>query len=172
LPHRQGIVHRDLKPANILLTEEGHVKVTDFGLARQISRDTGRLKDISSTFTQEGALSGTLVYMSPEQLRGEPADPRSDIFSFGVMLFEMLTGVHPFLRRSSIETANAILNESPPPLARYSPEASPLIEHTVRRMLAKDPELRYQSVHEVRTDLADWEEISVPRAEEGAPRSH
>jgi serine/threonine-protein kinase len=103
LPHRQGIVHRDLKPANILLTEEGHVKVTDFGLARQISRDTGRLKDISSTFTQEGALSGTLVYMSPEQLRGEPADPRSDIFSFGVMLFEMLTGVHPLSVSKSVK---------------------------------------------------------------------
>jgi len=103
LPHRQGIVHRDLKPANILLTEEGHVKVTDFGLARQISRDTGRLKDISSTFTQEGALSGTLAYMSPEQLRGEPADPRSDIFSFGVMLFEMLTGVHPLSVSKSVK---------------------------------------------------------------------
>ncbi len=172
LPHRQGIVHRDLKPANILMTEEGHVKVTDFGLARQISRDTGQSSDISSTFTQEGALSGTLAYMSPEQLRGEPADHRSDVFSFGMIVYEMLTGIHPFVRKSSIETANAILNDNPPPVTRFVPDASPLVEHTMRKMLAKDPDLRYQSVHEVRTDLADWEETQVPGVERQAPQVH
>ncbi len=168
-PHRQGIVHRDLKPANILLTEEGHVKVTDFGLARQIPRGGEEARDISSTFTQEGALSGTLVYMAPEQLRGEPADPRSDIFSFGVILYEMLAGVHPFLRRTSIETANAILNEKPPPLAGYSSVGSALLVHSVNKLLAKDPDSRYQSIHEVRTDLQGWEESCTPPAEESVP---
>ncbi len=156
--HKQNIVHRDLKPANIMLTPEGHVKVMDFGLAKRVIAAEGASVDdetISSTLTDTGATLGTLPYMSPEQVRGQEVDPRSDIFSFGVVLYEMLTGIHPFKKDTPVETANAILNESPGPLASYLQNPPVLLEHTVRKMLAKEPERRYQLAHDVRTDLGE-----------------
>ncbi len=152
--HQKGIVHRDLKPSNIMLTPEGHVKVMDFGLAKRVAAE-GSEQEITSALTTEGSALGTVPYMSPEQLRGKRVDTRSDIFSFGVVLYEMLTGVHPFRKSQPMETAHAILSEVPPPLSRYRNEAPPVLQHTVRKMLAKDPDRRYQLIHDVRTNLAE-----------------
>jgi len=152
--HHKDIVHRDLKPANIMLTVGGHVKVLDFGLAKRVALPSEGASqfETASHPTPEGAALGTLAYMSPEQLRGELVDARSDVFSFGVVLFEMLAGTHPFSQGVSVDTAAAILNKSPPPLARYS-EVPEVLQHVVDRMLAKEPGERYQLVGEVRADL-------------------
>jgi TolB-like protein/Tfp pilus assembly protein PilF len=148
--HQEGIVHRDLKPSNIMLAPDGHVKVMDFGLAKRLERED---EDITAALTREGTTLGTLAYMSPEQLKGKPVDTRSDIFSFGVVLYEMLTGVHPFRTGTQAETVNAILQEHPSPLSRYTEDTSDILQHTVEKMLAKDFEERYQSIREVRTNL-------------------
>ena len=117
--HQQEIVHRDLKPSNIMITSGGYPKVMDFGVAKRLippeeMDDEGRLK-----LTETGVRVGTLPYMSPEQTRGERVDTRSDIFSFGVVLYEMLTGVQPFQKDSAVETSNAILKETPAPVTNY-----------------------------------------------------
>jgi serine/threonine protein kinase/tetratricopeptide (TPR) repeat protein len=153
--HEKGIVHRDLKPANIMLTPEGHAKVMDFGIAKRVPREDGTEQDVSTRLTTEESTVGTLAYMSPEQLRGGRVDTRSDIFSFGVLIYEMLTGVHPFRRPQAVDTTSAILKEDPPALTRYQEDLSEVLQHMVRRMLAKSPDERYQSVREVRTDLVE-----------------
>ncbi len=156
--HRQNIIHRDLKPSNIMITPEGHVKVLDFGLAKRLTPVEGgdtQEKTLTASLTQTGAALGTLAYMSPEQSRGEEADARSDVFSCGVVFYEMITGVHPFQKDSPVETASAILNEAPAPLAEHLDGAPVLLQHTVRKMLAKDPDRRYQLIHDVRTDLSE-----------------
>jgi len=112
--HKQGIVHRDLKPANIMLTLQGHVKVMDFGLAKQVTPVEGQEQEITTALTQQGSTLGTVPYMSPEQVRGQEVDTRSDIFSFGVVLYEMLTGVNPLGKGSAMDTATAILSETVP----------------------------------------------------------
>ncbi len=150
--HREGIVHRDLKPANIMLTSEGHVKVMDFGLAKRVALGDSE-QDITRALTEEGSAVGTVPYMSPEQLRGEPVDRRSDIFSFGILLSEMLTGAHPFRKTQPMATASAILNAVPPPLSQHRNDVPPLLQDAVTKMLAKDVDTRYQSVHEVHTAL-------------------
>ena len=150
--HKEGIMHRDLKPSNVMFAPEGHVKVMDFGLAKRVLSAPNEEQD---ALTEEGSIAGTLSYMSPEQLQRHPADARSDIFSFGVILFEMLSGVHPFQRRQALETADAILHHDPTPLSRYSEEIPQLLEHTIRKMIAKDPNSRFQSVHEARSNLIE-----------------
>ena len=151
--HAAGIVHRDLKPYNIMLTEDGHAKVMDFGLAK---RETSFERDASSQLTGEGAAVGTIAYMSPEQLRAEPVDARSDIFSFGIVLYEMATGIHPFRKKTSMDTAAAILNETPTP-------PSSDVDNVLSKILAKEPSRRYQRIREVEAAL-------VPKPQPRSPK--
>ncbi len=150
--HRRGSVHRDLKPSNVMWIPEGHIKVMDVGLAKRVTPE-GEEEDVSTVLTQDGAAVGTVPYMSPEQVRGRPLDTRSDIFSFGVVLYEMVTGVHPFKKDSIMDTAQTILSATPPPIARYVNDVSELLQDTIRKMLAKDPGERYQTVKGLIIDL-------------------
>ncbi len=161
--HSRKIIHRDVKPGNILLTEQGHVKMTDFGLARWIKTAEGEGQEYTANLTEEVSARGTIPYMSPEQVTGREVDPRSDIFSLGVVLYEMLTGVNPFRKPLPMETASAILTEVPEPISEYRPGVSPLLEHTVAKMLSKQVERRYQLAREAHTDLVTVsQELSGP----------
>ena len=153
--HKNDIVHRDLKPSNIMLTSDGHVKVMDFGLAKRVTPAEGEEQEITTALTKQGSTLGTVPYMSPEQVRGQEVDTRSDIFSFGVVLYEMLAGVNPFSKSGHMETAKAVLSDTAPPLTRYTEDIPTLLQHTVKKMLAKEPDQRYQSIHEVRTNLSE-----------------
>ena len=150
--HTRGIVHRDLKPSNVMIAADGHVKVMDFGVAKYIEArgDDARM---TMTATAAGVISGTMVYMSPEQLRGLPVDARSDVFAFGLLLYEMTSGAHPFLRSSPISTVDAILNAAPPPLDEQRPSVPPGLDHIISRCLEKDRDRRYQSLREAQIEL-------------------
>jgi serine/threonine-protein kinase len=150
--HGRGVLHRDLKPANVMATNHGHAKVMDFGLAKRLVAVTvGDQSTVGSAgpLTVQGGIVGTPAYMSPEQVKGGPLDARSDLFSFGVMLAEMISGTQPFRRASVGETLAAVLHE-PPDLGA----APPAVAAVVRRLLEKDREARYASAAEVRADLA------------------
>jgi len=154
--HANSLVHRDLKPANIMLTGQSRVKVMDFGLARKsVSGEVGQtLTTDEAQLTAQGVAVGTPDYMSPEQLTGAPLDQRSDLFSFGIILCEMLTGKHPFQRSSTIQTMTAILRDPPDLSVASSSELSPGLMVLIRRLLAKSPQERYPSMRDVRADLA------------------
>ncbi len=157
--HGEGLVHRDLKPSNIMLTAGGHVKVLDFGLAKRVESVEGDDAPTASELTEAGTVRGTVAYMSPERVRGRVMDARSDIFSFGVVLYELLTGVHPFQQETTLETAAAILNHAPAPLLHHRQDAPDFLEQILGKLLAKAPAERYQNVHDVRTDLAQVSDI-------------
>jgi serine/threonine protein kinase/tetratricopeptide (TPR) repeat protein len=153
--HRQDTIHRDLKPANIMVSSTGHVKVMDFGLAKRVLPEQPDQAQTASVLTQPGLIAGTPAYMSPEQLRNDPLDPRSDQFALGVLLYEMWSGQQPFQKKSFLETTFAILNDTPPPLSRYRKDVPAGLERIIGKMLAKDRDQRYPSAKEVHDEIAE-----------------
>ncbi len=144
--HRSGIIHRDIKPANVMLTPSGQVKVMDFGIARAIA-------DASSAMTQTAAVIGTAQYLSPEQARGETVDARSDIYSTGCLLYELLTGRPPFVGESPVSVAYQHVREEARPPSQLNPDVAPAVDHIVAKALAKRVDDRYQSAADMRRDL-------------------
>jgi eukaryotic-like serine/threonine-protein kinase len=178
IAHRQGIVHRDLKPANIMLTHSG-AKLMDFGLAKPLGMpNTGMGSGAAPSFTAMATLSGpsplsplttagsiigTIQYMSPEQIEGKEADARSDIFAFGAVLYEMVTGKRPFAGKSQISLASSILEKDPDPVMASNPSTPPAFEHVLTTCLQKDPEERYLAAHDIKIEL-QWIAAARPSA--------
>src|SRR5215216_1000387 len=153
--HRAGIIHRDIKPENVMMRPDGYVKVLDFGIAKLIGSQNATDDTQSLTIkvnTDPGTVLGTVKYMSPEQARGQAVDARSDIFSLGVLLYEMISGISPFDATSIAEVFISILQHQPPLLTQYLPDVPPELERIIRKCLEKQRDWRYQSTDELIAD--------------------
>ena len=148
--HKHGVIHRDVKPGNVLITDEGQVKVTDFGIARAINTE--------ESLTQTGAVMGTATYFSPEQAEGMGVDARSDIYSLGVVLFEMVTGRPPFLGDTPVAVASKHVRDHPPAPRELNPAIPPTFEAIILKAMAKDPSHRYATAEDLRADLLRFNE--------------
>jgi serine/threonine protein kinase/Tol biopolymer transport system component len=162
--HEKGIVHRDLKPENLFLTKDGRVKILDFGLAKLRSdKPEGSQTDLQTiSGTQPGVVLGTMGYMAPEQVRGKPADKRSDLFSFGTILYEMLSGQRAFRGDTAADTITAILTKEPADLSQTNRDVAPGLDRILRHCLEKNPEERFESARDVAFDLEALSTVSTP----------
>ena len=166
--HERGVVHRDLKPENLFVSKDGHLKILDFGLAKKVEKIAPGEETSAPTasgHTEPGTVMGTLGYMSPEQVRGLPVDHRSDIFSFGAILYELLTGNKAFRRLTASDTIAAILKEEPPDLSESGRNISPALDHIVRHCLEKDRDDRFQTAKDIAFNLT--EQSSTPAVKSG-----
>ncbi len=163
--HKRGIIHRDLKPSNIMLTSDGHVKVMDFGLAKRVGSEEAPNQEVKLTsvtklgstltsLTQHGSIQGTVPYMSPEQLEGKEVDARSDIFSLGIILYEMSTGRRPFQGDTQITLIASILRDAPHSIVEFGEDLPERLDTIIKCCMEKDPIQRYRSVVDLRNDLA------------------
>src|SRR5882762_4485423 len=165
--HDIGVVHRDLKTENLFVTKDGQLKILDFGLAKLTRSEGGSNTSTAEAapVTEAGTVFGTVGYMSPEQVRGQNTDHRSDIFSFGAILYELFSGKRAFSGDSQADTMSAILHQDPPELARATPPVNPAVDHTIRHCLEKNPLERFQSAHDLEFQLKVAGEGLFPKAE-------